>query len=115
MLKPSGSQSIISVGILIRLYYIYEKKIEEIFTYAGVIAPKFGRKNIKIFNEISNKQEGLQKTYLSNRTRIPRGDKGTLFVLRKVDIPSLFMKFKGFLKAFKYLSQFLIQIDFKTK
>ena len=51
--------------------------------------------------EINNEQLGwLEITYLSNRLRICRGDKGTLFVLRKVDIPNLFMKFKGFLKSF---------------
>ena len=101
MLKPSGSQSIISVGILIRLYYIYEKKIGVKFTHAGVIGPKFGRKNIKAMNEINNEQLGwLEITYLSNKLRICRGDKGTLFVLRKINSPTLFKNFKEFIKIY---------------
>ena len=71
LLKPRGLQSIIGTGILIRLNYINEKKIGVIFTHAGVIGPKFGRKKIKAMNEISNEQEGwLEITYLTNRLRI---------------------------------------------
>ena len=84
LLKPRGIKSIIGTGILIRLYYINEKKIGVKFTHAGVIGPKFGRKNIKAMKEINNEQLGwLEITYLSNKLRICRGDKGTLFVLRK--------------------------------
>ena len=100
LLKPRGIKSIIGTCILIRLNYINEKKIGVMFTHAGVIGPKFGRKNIKVMNEISTKQEGwLEITYLSNRLRICRGDKGTLFVLRKVDT-TLCKNFKEFIKSF---------------
>jgi len=47
LLKPRGIKSIIGTGILIRLNYLNEKKIGVKFTHAGVIGPKFGRKNIK--------------------------------------------------------------------
>ena len=101
LLKPRGIKSIIGTGILIRLYYINEKKIGVKFTHAGVIGPKFGRKNIKALKKINNEQLGwLEITYLSNRIRIYRGDKGTLFVLRKIKSPNLFKNFKEFIKFF---------------
>ena len=53
LLKPKRIKSIIGTGILIRLYYINEKKIGVKFTYAGVIGPKFGRKNIKGMKKIN--------------------------------------------------------------
>ena len=101
LLKPRGINSIIGTGILIRLYYINEKKIGVKFTHAGVIGPKFGSKNINAMKKINNEQLGwLEITYLSNKLRICRGDKGTLFVLRKLDIPNLFKDFKEFIKSF---------------
>ena len=101
LLKPRGIKSIIGTGIVIRLYYINEKKIGVKFTHAGVIGPKFGIKNIKVMKEINYEQLGwLKITYLSNRLRICRGDKGTLFVLRKINSPTLFKTFKEFIKIF---------------
>ena len=101
LLKPRGIKSIIGTSILIRLFYINEKKIGVKFTHAGAIGPKFGRKNIMAFKEINNEQLGwLEITYLSNRIRICRGDKGTLFVLRKIKSPTLFKDFKQFIKIF---------------
>ena len=101
LLKPRGIKSIIGTGILIRLFYINEKKIGVKFTHAGVIGPKFGRKNIKAMKEINNEQLGwLEITYLSNKLRICRGDKGTLFVLRKINSPTLFKNFKEFIKIY---------------
>ena len=101
LLKPRGINSIIGTGILIRLYYINEKKIGVKFTHAGVIGPKFGRKNINAMKEINNEQLGwLDITYLSNKLRICRGDKGTLFVLRKIESSTLFTNFKQFIKIF---------------
>ena len=86
---------------LISLYYINEKRIGVKFTHAGVIGPKFGRKNIKAMKEINNEQLGwLEITYLSNKLRICRGDKGTLFVLRKINSPTLFKNFKEFIKIY---------------
>ena len=101
LLKPRGIKSIIGTGILIRLFYINEKKIGVKFTHAGLIGPKFGKKNIKAMKEINNEQVGwLEITYLSNKLRICRGDKGTLFVLRKINSPILFKNFKEFVKTF---------------
>ena len=101
LLKPRGIRSIIGTGILISLYYINEKRIGVKFTHAGVIGPKFGRKNIKAMKEINNEQLGwLEITYLSNNLRICRGDKGTLFVLRKINSPTLFNNFKEFIKIY---------------
>ena len=101
LLKPRGLQSIIGTGILIKLNYINEKRVGVIFTHAGVIGPKFGRKKIKAMNNILNHQKGwLEITYLSNRLRICRGDKGTLFVLRKINSPAMFKNFKQFIKTF---------------
>ena len=51
--------------------------------------------------EINNEQLGwLEITYLSNKLRICRGDKGTLFVLRKINSPTLFNNFKEFIKIY---------------
>ncbi|WP_288246701.1 PAP/fibrillin family protein [uncultured Prochlorococcus sp.] len=101
LLKPRGIRSIIGTGILISLYYINEKKIGVKFTHAGVIGPKFGRKNIKAMKEINNEQLGwLEITYISSNLRICRGDKGTLFVLRKINSPTLFNNFKEFIKIY---------------
>ena len=56
-------------------------------------------KNINAMKEIKNEQLGwLEITYLSNKLRICRGDKGTLFVLRKIKSPTLFNNFKEFIK-----------------
>ena len=85
LLKPRGIKSIIGTGIVIRLYYINEKKIGVKFTHAGLIGPKFGIKNIKAMKKINKEQLGwLEITYLSDRVRICSGDKSTLFVLRKI-------------------------------
>ena len=102
MLKPRGLQSIIGTGILIKLNYINERRIGIIFTHVGVIGPKFRKKKLKTINKISNEQKGwLEITYLSNRLRICRGDKGTLFVLRKINSPTLFNDFREFIQGFK--------------
>tara|TARA_B100000989_G_scaffold239811_1_gene186688 strand:- start:96 stop:638 length:543 start_codon:yes stop_codon:yes gene_type:complete len=101
LLKPRGINSIIGSGILIRLNYLNEKKIGVKFTHAGVIGPKFLGKKIKVINDINNEQVGwLEITYLSNRLRICRGDKGTLFVLIKINSPTLFKNFKEFIKIY---------------
>ena len=94
-------KSIIGTGILIRLNYLNEEKVGVKFTHAGVMGPKFGIKNIKVMKEINYEQLGwLKITYLSNRIRICRVDKGTLFVLRKIKSPILFKNFKQFIKVF---------------
>ncbi len=101
LLKPRGIRSITGTAILVNLYYINEKRIGLKFTHAGVIGPKFGRKNIKAIKEINNEELGwLEITYLSNNLRICRGDKGTLFVLRKINSQTLFNNFKEFIKIY---------------
>ena len=51
--------------------------------------------------KIKNEQLGwLKITYLSNKLRICRGDKGTLFVLRKINSPALFKNFEEFIKKY---------------
>ena len=86
---------------MIRLNYINEKKIGVKFTHAGFIGPKFGRENIKALKEINNEQLGwLEITYLSDNLRICRGDKGTLFILRKKNLPTLYKNFKEFIKIY---------------
>ena len=78
-----------------------KKKLGSNLHNAGVIGPKFGKKNIKAMKEINNEQLGwLEITYLSNKLRICRGDKGTLFVLRKINSPTLFKNFKEFIKIY---------------
>ena len=54
LLKPRGIKLIIVTGILIRLNYINERKIGVKYKYAGVMGPKFGRKNINAMKEINN-------------------------------------------------------------
>ena len=101
LLKPRGIKSIIGTGIVIRLYYVNEKKIGVKFTQAGLIGPKVGIKNIKAMKKINKEQLGwLEITYISDRIRICRGDKGTLFILRKIKSPTLFNNFKQFIKNF---------------
>ena len=73
LLKPRGIKSIIGTVILFELDYINEKKIGVKFTHAGVIGPKFGRKNINAMKEIKNEQSGWWEiTYLINSFRICR-------------------------------------------
>ena len=56
---------------------------------------------MKAMREINNEQVGwLEITFLINRLRICRGDKDTLFVLRKINLPTLFNDFYEFIKNF---------------
>ena len=56
-------------------------------------------------NEINNYQLGwLEISFLNNRLRICIGDKGTLFVLRIINSPTLLKNFKEFIKSFKNLN-----------
>ena len=77
------------------------KKIGVKYTHACVIGPEFERKNIKAMKEINNEQLGwLEITYLSNKLRIWRVFKGTLFVLRKINSATLFKNFEEFIKIY---------------
>ena len=101
LLKPRGIKSIIGTGIIAELKPLNDIKIGVKFTYAGLIGPKFGRRKIKALAEIRKEQTGwLDITYLSKNLRICRGDKGTLFVLNKINDESLFNKFQEFIKQF---------------
>ena len=101
LLKPRGINSIIGTGIIAELNPISEIRIGVKFTYAGLIGPKLGNKKIKALAEIKKEQKGwLDITYLSKNLRICRGDKGTLFVLKKIDNEYLFNKFQVFAKQF---------------
>ena len=71
LLKPRGIKSIIGTGILIRLDNINENKIAVKFTHAGVIGPKFGRKNIKAMKEIDNEQLGWLETVSYTHLTLP--------------------------------------------
>ena len=72
------------------------------------MGPKFGIKNIKAMKEINYEQLGwLKIAYLSNSLRICRGDKGTLFVLRKINSRTLFATsrlLRNLLKSFKNIN-----------
>ena len=63
------------------------------------------KKNIKSIKEINNEQLGsLERTYLINRFGIRRADKGSLFVLRKINSPTLFKNLKEIIKIFKNIN-----------
>ena len=101
LLKPRGINSIIGTGIIAELNPISEIRIGVKFTYAGLIGPKFRNRKIKALAEIKKEQQGwLDITYLSENLRICRGDKGTLFVLNKINNDTLFNKFQVFVKQF---------------
>ena len=101
LLKPRGIKSIIGTGIIAELKPLSDIKIGVKFTHAGLIGPKFGSREMKALVEIKKEQTGwLDITYLSKNLRICRGDKGTLFVLRKINDAFLFNKFQEFVKQF---------------
>ena len=101
LIKPRGIKSIIGTGIISEIKPLSDIKIGVKFKYAGLIGPKFGRRKIKAFAEIKKEQTGwLDITYLSKNLRICRGDKGTLFVLNKINDEYLFNKFQEFVKQF---------------
>ena len=97
LLKPRGINSIIGTGIIAKLKPINDIRIGVQFTHAGLIGPKIGLKKLKALAKIKKEQKGwLDITYLSQEIRICRGDKGTLFVLKKRNDKKLFMRFQKF-------------------
>ena len=99
LLKPRGIKSIIGTGIVAKLNPISEIRIGVKFTYAGLIGPKFGGRKIKALKEIKKEQKGwLDITYLSKNIRICSGDKGTLFILKRINDEYLFNEFQEFVK-----------------
>ena len=101
LLKPKWSNKIIGSAILANLNKLNEKRIEVIFTHAGLLGPKIGSYQIKGLAKINKIQKGwLDITYLNNDIRICRGDKGTLFVLLKKRYFNLYNNFVDFNKSF---------------
>ena len=101
LLKPRGVKAIIGTGIVAKINPIDNKRVGVTFTHAGLIGPKIGFKKIKAIAEIKKEQKGwLDITYLSNNIRVCRGDKGTLFILKKREDEKLFRKFEDFICKF---------------
>ena len=97
LLKPRGVNAIIGTGIIAKLKPINDIRVGVQFTHAGLIGPKIGFNKIKALAEIKKEQKGwLDITYLSDKIRICRGDKGTLFVLMRRNDEKLFLRFQKF-------------------
>ena len=100
LLKPRGINSIIGTGIVAKLSSLNEKKIGVNFTHAGIIGPYIGIRKINALTKIKKEQKGwLEITFLSKNLRICRGDKGTLFILRRIKDNILFERFQEFIKS----------------
>ena len=100
LLKPKGINSIIGTGIVAKLSSLNEKKIGVSFTHAGIIGPYIGIRKINALTKIKKEQKGwLEITFLSKNLRICRGDKGTLFILRRIKDNILFEKFQKFIDS----------------
>ncbi len=100
LLKPKGLKSIIGTGIVAKLKSLNEKKIGVEFTHAGIIGPLLGRHKIKALTTIKKEQKGwLEITFLDNDLRICRGDKGTLFILKKIKNEILYERFQEFIES----------------
>ena len=77
-----------------------EKKIGVSFTHAGIIGPYIGIRKINALTKIKKEQKGwLEITFLSKNLRICRGDKGTLFILRRIKDNILFERFQEFIES----------------
>jgi len=101
LLKPRGVDGIIGTGIVAKIDPINNIRVGVKFTHAGFIGPKVGFTKLKVLAQIKKEQKGwLDITYLSNNLRICRGDKGTIFVLRKLYDEKLFKKFEEFIKNY---------------
>ena len=100
LLKPRGINAIIGTGIVAKLRSLNEKKIGVSFTHAGIIGPYIGIRKINALTKIKKEQKGwLEITFLSKDLRICRGDKGTLFVLRRIKEKILFERFQEFIES----------------
>ena len=101
LLKPRGINGIIGTGIVAKIDPINNIRVGVKFTHAGFIGPKVGFTKLRALAQIKKEQKGwLDITYLSNNLRICRGDKGTIFILRRIDDVKLFTKFEKFIKNF---------------
>ena len=101
LLKPKGINKIIGSAIIANFNKINNIRIGVIFKQAGLIGPKVANYKIKGLINIKKEQKGwLDITYLNDRIRICRGDKGTLFILLKKNNTDLFNDFISFNKSF---------------
>ena len=65
-----------------------------------IIGPNIGIKKIKALTKIKKEQKGwLEITFISKELRVCRGDKGTLFILRKISNNILFERFQEFIES----------------
>ena len=100
LLKPRGINAVMGTGIVAKLKSLNETKIGVSFTHAGIIGPNIGIRKIKALTKIKNEQKGwLEITFLSQDLRVCRGDKGTLFILRKISNNLLFERFQEFIES----------------
>ncbi len=101
LLKPRGINGIIGTGIVAKLNPLNDIRVGVEFTHAGFIGPNVGFTKLKALAQIKKGQKGwLDITYISNDLRICRGDKGTLFVLRRRLDKTLFTRFEDFMNRF---------------
>ena len=102
LLKPRGINGIIGTGIIAKLDLINDIRVGVKFTHAGFVGPNIGSTKLKALAQIKKEQNGwLDITYLSDNLRICRGDKGTIFVLRRIYNKKLFEKFEKFIINFE--------------
>ena len=101
LLKPRGINGILGTGIIAKLDPINDIRVGVKFTHAGFIGPNIGFTKLEALAQIKKEQKGwLDITYLSKNLRVCRGDKGTIFVLRRIYNKKLFDKFEKFIKKF---------------
>ena len=101
LLKPRGINGILGTGIIAKLDPINDIRVGVKFTHAGFIGPNIGFTKLEALAQIKKEQKGwLDITYLSKNLRVCRGDKGTIFVLRRINNKKLFEKYEKFIKKF---------------
>ena len=101
LIKPRGINRIIGTGIVAKLNPLSDIRVGVKFTHAGFIGPKVGFAKLTALTQIKREQKGwLDITYLSNNLRICRGDKGTLFLLKRRVDEKLFKRFEEFIRRF---------------
>ena len=101
LIKPRAISRIIGTGIIAELNPLTDIRVGVKFTHAGFIGPKVGFTKLTALAQIKREQKGwLDITYLSNSLRICRGDKGTLFLLKRRIDEKLFTRFEEFIRKF---------------
>ena len=101
LIKPKGINRIIGTGIVAKLNPLSDIRIGVKFTHAGFIGPKIGSTKLTALAQIKREQKGwLDITYLGDNLRICRGDKGTLFLLKRIIDEKFFTRFEEFIRKF---------------